>query len=72
MSVVLVEILDLCKTVFLIRAIPITLAKFKQERDHYRVLGDESMSQALRVMMNSVYGLSSSRLAEMKAYAKPE
>jgi hypothetical protein len=33
------------------------LAKFKQERDHYRVLGDESMSQALKVMMNSIYGL---------------
>jgi DNA polymerase elongation subunit (family B) len=33
------------------------LAKFKQERDHYRVVGDESMSQALKVMMNSIYGL---------------
>jgi DNA polymerase, archaea type len=38
-------------------AIPTMLAKFKQERDHYRVLGDESMSQALKVMMNSIYGL---------------
>ena len=38
-------------------AIPTVLAKFKQERDHYRVLGDESMSQALKVMMNSIYGL---------------
>ena len=33
------------------------LAKFKQERDHYRGLGDEPMSQALKVMMNSIYGL---------------
>jgi DNA polymerase elongation subunit (family B) len=33
------------------------LAKFKQERDHYHALGDESMSQALKVMMNSIYGL---------------
>jgi DNA polymerase elongation subunit (family B) len=38
-------------------AIPTMLAKFKQERDHYRALGDESMSQALKVMMNSIYGL---------------
>ncbi len=38
-------------------AIPMTLAKFKQERDRYRVLGDEPMSQALKVMMNSIYGL---------------
>jgi DNA polymerase, archaea type len=38
-------------------AIPTTLAKFKQERDHYRSLGDEPMSQALKVMMNSIYGL---------------
>jgi DNA polymerase, archaea type len=38
-------------------AIPTMLAKFKHERDHYRVLGDESMSQALKVMMNSIYGL---------------
>jgi DNA polymerase I len=38
-------------------AIPMMLAKFKQERDRYRVLGDEPMSQALKVMMNSIYGL---------------
>jgi DNA polymerase elongation subunit (family B) len=38
-------------------AIPTMLAKFKQERDHYRILGDEPMSQALKVMMNSIYGL---------------
>ncbi|MGB6530525.1 MAG: DNA polymerase domain-containing protein [Candidatus Nitrosopolaris sp.] len=38
-------------------AIPIMLAKFKQERNRYRVLGDEPMSQALKVMMNSIYGL---------------
>ena len=37
--------------------VPTTLAKFKQERDHYRSLGDEPMSQALKVMMNSIYGL---------------
>jgi DNA polymerase elongation subunit (family B) len=37
--------------------VPTTLAKFKQERDHYRSLGNESMSQALKVMMNSIYGL---------------
>jgi DNA polymerase elongation subunit (family B) len=38
-------------------AIPTMLTKFKQERDHYRALGNESMSQALKVMMNSIYGL---------------
>jgi DNA polymerase, archaea type len=38
-------------------AIPIMLAKFKQERDYYRAMGDEPMSQALKVMMNSIYGL---------------
>src|SRR5215472_866933 len=38
-------------------AIPTTLAKFKQERDRYGTLGDEPMSQALKVMMNSIYGL---------------
>jgi DNA polymerase, archaea type len=38
-------------------AIPMMLAKFKQERDHYRALVDEPMSQALKVMMNSIYGL---------------
>jgi DNA polymerase, archaea type len=38
-------------------AIPTMLDKFKQERDHYRILGDEPMSQALKVMMNSIYGL---------------
>jgi DNA polymerase elongation subunit (family B) len=38
-------------------AIPMMLTKFKQERDDYRVAGYESMSQALKVMMNSIYGL---------------
>lgn len=38
-------------------AIPRMLVKFKQEREHYRILGDESMSQALKVIMNSIYGL---------------
>jgi DNA polymerase delta subunit 1 len=38
-------------------AIPRMLITFMQEREHYRVLGDESMSQALKVMMNSIYGL---------------
>ena len=38
-------------------AIPTMLDKFKQEREHYRSLGDEAMSQALKVMMNSIYGL---------------
>jgi DNA polymerase elongation subunit (family B) len=38
-------------------AIPTMLTKFKQERDHYRASGNESMSQALKVMMNSIYGL---------------
>ncbi|MGA9149280.1 MAG: DNA polymerase domain-containing protein [Candidatus Nitrosopolaris sp.] len=38
-------------------AIPTMLAKFKQERDHYHVSGNESMSQALKVMINSIYGL---------------
>src|SRR5215469_479806 len=38
-------------------AVPIMLAKFKQERSRYRALGDEPMSQALKVMMNSIYGL---------------
>jgi DNA polymerase elongation subunit (family B) len=38
-------------------AISMMLAKSKQERDHYRALVDEPMSQALKVMMNSIYGL---------------
>ena len=38
-------------------AVPRTLEKFKHEREHYRALGDEPMSQALKVMMNSIYGL---------------
>jgi DNA polymerase, archaea type len=38
-------------------AIPMMLAKFKQERSRYRTVGDEPMSQALKVMMNSIYGL---------------
>ncbi|MGB6528065.1 MAG: DNA polymerase domain-containing protein [Candidatus Nitrosopolaris sp.] len=37
--------------------IPTTLAKFRQERERYRSLGDGPMSQALKVMMNSIYGL---------------
>ena len=37
--------------------IPTVLAKFRQERERYRSLGDEPMSQALKVMMNSIYGL---------------
>jgi hypothetical protein len=31
-------------------AIPTMLDKFKQERDNYRSLGDEPMSQALKVI----------------------
>jgi DNA polymerase elongation subunit (family B) len=38
-------------------AIPTMRTKFKQERERYRRLSDESMSQALKVMMNSIYGL---------------
>ena len=33
------------------------LLKFKQQREYYRKKGNESMSQALKVMMNSIYGL---------------
>jgi DNA polymerase elongation subunit (family B) len=40
-----------------IGAIAMVLTKFKLERDRYRALGDEPMSQALKVMMNSIYGL---------------
>jgi DNA polymerase, archaea type len=32
-------------------------ARLRQERERYRSLGDEPMSQALKVMMNSIYGL---------------
>jgi DNA polymerase elongation subunit (family B) len=60
--------------------IPTMLLKFKQKREHHRVLNNESMSQALKVMMNSVYGLFGSdgifdfqdyRVAELvKAFAR--
>jgi len=38
-------------------AIPKVLLKFKEQREYYRQLGNEPMSQALKVMMNSIYGL---------------
>ena len=38
-------------------AIPSMLLKFKEEREDYRSKGNETMSQALKVMMNSIYGL---------------
>jgi DNA polymerase, archaea type len=38
-------------------AIPNMLLKFKQQREYYRQKGYEPMSQALKVMMNSIYGL---------------
>ena len=38
-------------------AIPKALLKFKEQREYYRDKGDEPMSQALKVMMNSTYGL---------------
>jgi DNA polymerase I len=38
-------------------AIPKMLLKFKEQREYYRNKGNESMSQALKVMMNSIYGL---------------
>jgi DNA polymerase I len=38
-------------------AIPKALLKFKEQREYYRQLGNEPMSQALMVMMNSIYGL---------------
>jgi DNA polymerase elongation subunit (family B) len=38
-------------------AIPTMLLKFRQQREYYRNKGNESMSQALKVMMNSIYGL---------------
>src|SRR5919107_1924972 len=38
-------------------AIPKMLIKFKEQREYYRNKGSESMSQALKVMMNSIYGL---------------
>jgi DNA polymerase elongation subunit (family B) len=37
--------------------IPKVLLKFKEQREHYRQKGNEPMSQALKVMMNSIYGL---------------
>ena len=46
---------DMSKIIMLqTRTIPTMLARFKKERDHYRVLGNESMFQALKVMMNSI------------------
>jgi DNA polymerase elongation subunit (family B) len=41
-------------------AIPKVLLKFKEQREYYRQKGNEPMSQALKVMMNSIYGLFSS------------
>jgi DNA polymerase I len=38
-------------------AIPSMLLKFKEEREDYRSKSNETMSQALKVMMNSIYGL---------------
>ena len=38
-------------------AIPKVLLKFKEQREYYRQKGNEPMSQALKVMMNSIYGL---------------
>jgi DNA polymerase, archaea type len=38
-------------------AIPKVLLKFKDQREYYRQKGHEPMSQALKVMMNSIYGL---------------
>jgi DNA polymerase elongation subunit (family B) len=38
-------------------AVPKMLLKFKEQREYYRNKGNESMSQALKVMMNSIYGL---------------
>jgi DNA polymerase-2 len=38
-------------------AIPKGLLKFKEQREYYRQKGNEPMSQALKVMMNSIYGL---------------
>jgi len=38
-------------------AIPTMLLKFRQQREYYRNKGNEPMSQALKVMMNSIYGL---------------
>ncbi|MFZ0327726.1 MAG: DNA polymerase domain-containing protein, partial [Nitrososphaeraceae archaeon] len=37
--------------------IPKVLLKFKEQREYYRQNGNEPMSQALKVMMNSIYGL---------------
>ena len=38
-------------------AIPKVLLKFKEQREYYRLKGNDLMSQALEVMMNSIYGL---------------
>jgi DNA polymerase elongation subunit (family B) len=38
-------------------AIPTMLLRFRQQREYYRKKGNEPMSQALKVMMNSIYGL---------------
>jgi DNA polymerase elongation subunit (family B) len=38
-------------------AIPKVLLKFKEQREYYPQIGNEPMSQALKVMMNSIYGI---------------
>jgi DNA polymerase elongation subunit (family B) len=38
-------------------ATPKVLLKFKEQREYYRQKGNEPMSQALKIMMNSIYGL---------------
>jgi DNA polymerase elongation subunit (family B) len=38
-------------------AIPKALLKFKEQREYYRHKRNEPMSQTLKVMMNSIYGL---------------
>jgi DNA polymerase, archaea type len=38
-------------------ATPKVLLKFKEQREYYRQKGNGPMSQALKVMMNSIYGL---------------
>jgi DNA polymerase elongation subunit (family B) len=54
-------------------AVPTTLAKFKQEREHYHTLGDEPMSQELKVVMNSIYGLfGSDGISEFQDYRVAE
>jgi DNA polymerase elongation subunit (family B) len=38
-------------------AIPKVLLKFRKQREYYRQIRNEPMSQAVKVMMNSIYGL---------------